>query len=161
MTQSSLRQLDMAVQLEEVDDGLIRQRPLLAGERLLCRATDERRRRTIEAIPAQQIAGLELDEIDQHGIVGGVDLIQEDDEARDADLAREQDMLARLRHWSVESRDERDGAIHLRRAGDHVLHIIGVTGAIDMRVVAVRRRELDMSGRDREDLRRVTGAERG
>ena len=48
-----------------------------------------------------------------------------------------------------------DGAVHLRRAGDHVLDVVGVTRAVDVRVVAVRRRVLDVAGRDRQNLGRV------
>ena len=44
-------------------------------------------------------------------------------------------MLPRLRHRSVGRRHHHDGAVHLRRAGDHVLDVIGVTRAIHVRVV--------------------------
>ena len=43
-----------------------------------------------------------------------------------ADLAGEQDVLARLRHRAVGRRDHEDRAVHLRRAGDHVLDVVGV-----------------------------------
>ena len=41
-------------------------------------------------------------------------------------------------------------AVHLRRAGDHVLDVIGVAGAIDVRVVTVRRLVLHVRRRDRD-----------
>jgi len=44
-------------------------------------------------------------------------------------------VLARLRHDRVERRHDQDRAVHLRRARDHVLDVVGVTGAIDVRVV--------------------------
>ena len=67
---------------------------------------------------------------------------------RHADLAREQDVLAGLRHRAVGGRHDQDRAVHLRRAGDHVLHIVGVARAIDVRVVAVLGLVLDVRGRD-------------
>ena len=62
-------------------------------------------------------------------------------------------MLAGLRHRAVGSRHDQDRAIHLRGAGDHVLHVVGVAGAVDVRVVAVRGLVLDVSGRDRDAAR--------
>ena len=49
-------------------------------------------------------------------------------------------------------------AVHLRRAGDHVLDVVGVTRAVDVRVVTVRGRVLDVAGRDRQDLGGVAAA---
>ena len=49
-------------------------------------------------------------------------------------------------------------AVHLRRAGDHVLDVVGVTRAVDVRVVPVRRAVLDVARRDRQDLGRVAAS---
>jgi hypothetical protein len=62
-------------------------------------------------------------------------LVQEHDQRRHADLAGQQDVLAGLRHRAVGGRHHQDRAVHLRRAGDHVLHIVGVAGAVDVGVV--------------------------
>ncbi len=59
-------------------------------------------------------------------------------------------MLARLRHGAVGRRDHQDRAIHLRRAGDHVLDVIGVAGAIDVRVVPVGGLVFHVRHRDRD-----------
>ena len=48
-------------------------------------------------------------------------------------------MLARLRHRAVGRRHHQNRAIHLRRAGDHVLDVVRVSRAIHVRVVAVLR----------------------
>ena len=96
----------------------------------------------------EQLANLELDELEQLGIVDHVDLVEEDDDVRHADLAGEQDVLARLRHGAVRRRDHEDRAVHLGGAGDHVLDVVGVTRAVDVRVVAVRRLVLDVRGGD-------------
>ncbi len=44
-------------------------------------------------------------------------------------------MLASLRHGAVSSRANQDRAVHLSSTGDHVLHIVSVTRAINVRVV--------------------------
>src|SRR5207248_10729835 len=54
-----------------------------------------------------------------------------------------------------------DGPVQLRRAGDHVLRVVGVAGAVDVRVVALRRLVLDVRGGDGEDLGRVAAPLRG
>src|SRR5205085_10084198 len=60
--------------------------------------------------------------------------------------ARQQDGLPGLRHRPVGGRDDQDGAVHLRRAGDHVLDVGGVTGTIDVGVVAIGGLVLDVGG---------------
>ena len=40
------------------------------------------------------------------------------------DLARQQDVLARLRHRAVRRRYHQDRTVHLRRTRDHVLHVV-------------------------------------
>ncbi len=66
------------------------------------------------------------------------------------DLAREQDVLTGLRHRAVRGADDEDRAVHLRGAGDHVLDVIGVAGAIDVRIVAFVALVFDVGGRDRD-----------
>ena len=48
---------------------------------------------------------------------------------------------------------DQDGAVHLRRAGDHVLDVVGVPGAVDVRVVAVAGLVLDVRGVDGDAAR--------
>jgi hypothetical protein len=46
-------------------------------------------------------------------------------------------MLPGLRHHAIECRDHKDRAVDLRRAGDHVLHVVRVHRAdVEMRLVA-------------------------
>ncbi|MND94737.1 hypothetical protein D3C80_869660 [compost metagenome] len=47
-------------------------------------------------------------------------------------------MLAGLRHRAVSSRANQDRAVHLCGTGDHVLDVVGVAGAVNVSVVAVR-----------------------
>src|SRR5690606_1336927 len=60
--------------------------------------------------------------------------------------------------WAIDSGDDENGAIHLRGAGNHVLHVVGVAWAVDVRIVTVRRRVFDVRGGDRQNLRRVATA---
>ena len=57
-------------------------------------------------------------------------------------------MLAGLRHRAVRCVHNQNRAIHLRRAGDHVLHIVGVARAVHMRIVARIRLILNMRCRN-------------
>ena len=59
-------------------------------------------------------------------------------------------MLARLRHGAVGRRHHQNRAVHLRRARDHVLDVVGVAGAIHVRVVPLRRLVLHVRHRDRD-----------
>ena len=89
-----------------------------------------------ELVLGEQLAHLELDQLEQLRVVDHVDLVQEDDDVGHLDLARQQDVLARLGHRPVGRGHDQDGAVHLRGAGDHVLDVVGVAGAVDVGVVA-------------------------
>jgi hypothetical protein len=54
-------------------------------------------------------------------------------------------MLSGLRHLSVTGSDDNDGSIHGRSTSNHVLDVIGVTRTVDVSVVAVLSRVLDVS----------------
>ncbi len=84
-------------------------------------------------------------------------LVHEHDERRHADLAGQQDVLARLRHRAVGRRHHQDRAVHLGRARDHVLHIVGMARAVDMGIVAVLGLVFDMGGRNGDAARLLFG----
>jgi len=44
---------------------------------------------------------------------------------------------AGLRHRAVRCRDHQNRTVHLRRAGDHVFHIVGVAWTIDMGIMTI------------------------
>ncbi len=115
-------------------------------------AADDRHLVAGELVLAEQFAHFHLDQFEQLGVIDGVDLVQGDDDARHADLAGEQDVLARLRHGAVVGGDDEDGAVHLGGAGDHVLDVVGVAGAVDVGVVAVGRLVLDVGHGDGDGL---------
>src|SRR5664280_125994 len=68
--------------------------------------------------------------------VGGVDLVEEDDHVGDLDLAGQEDVLPGLGHGPVGGGHDQDGAVHLGGPGDHVLDVVRVARAVDVRVVA-------------------------
>ena len=59
-------------------------------------------------------------------------------------------VLPRLRHRTVRRRHHQDRSVHLRRARDHVLDVVRMPRAVDVRVVAVRRLVLHVRHRDRD-----------
>ena len=117
----------------------------IAVERLERRHAHHRDVVAGEAVALEQLAHFQLDEVDQFRVVHRVDLVQGDDEVRHVDLAGEQHVLARLRHRAVDAADDQDRAVHLRRAGDHVLDVVGVARAVDVRVVPVGRAVFDVA----------------
>ena len=118
-------------------------------QRLERRTADDRRVVARELVLGEQLADFHLDQLEQLFVVDQVDLVEEDDDARNADLAHEQNVLARLRHRAVGRGDDQDRAVHLRGAGDHVLDVVGVARAVDVRVVALRRLVLLVRDGDR------------
>jgi hypothetical protein len=97
----------MAVErVEEPEDRRLGQRSLLALVGLDRRTADDGRVVAIEPVLGEELAHLELDQVDELGIVHHVALVDEHDHARHAHLARQQDVLARLRHRAVGRRHE-------------------------------------------------------
>src|SRR4051812_10100009 len=135
--------VEVAGQLDDL--GLVL---LVALERLERRAGDDRDIVAREVVLREQVADLDLDELEELVVVDHVDLVEEHDDVRHADLTGEQDVLARLRHGTVGRRDDQDRAVHLGGTGDHVLDVVRVTGAVDVRVVTVLRLVLDVRGGD-------------
>ena len=123
---------------------------LVALERLERGALDDRGVVAREVVLVEEVLDLLLDELDQLLVVDHVDLVEEDDHVGHVHLLGEQDVLPRLRHRAVSGGHDQDRAVHLGGARDHVLHVVGVTGAVDVGVVAVLRLVLDVRGRDRD-----------
>ncbi len=114
------------------------------------RAPDDRNVVAREVVGGQQLAQLQLHQVQQLRIVHHVALVHEHHDVGHAHLTGQQDVLARLRHRTVGRRHHQDRAVHLRRAGDHVLHVVGVARAVHVRVVAVLALVLHVGGRDRD-----------
>ena len=117
------------------------------------RALDDRDVVARVVVGRQQLADFHLDQLQQLFVIHLVDLVQVDDHVGDADLAAQQDVLARLRHRAVGGVHDQDRAVHLGGTGDHVLDVVGVAGAVDVRVVARFGLVFHMRGRDRDPAR--------
>ena len=130
---------------------------LLVLERHQCGTLDDRNVVAGEVILRKQFANLEFDKFEQFRVVDHVDLVQVNDERGNADLTGEQDVLAGLRHRAVGRGDDEDRAVHLRRAGDHVLDVVGMAGAIDVSVMASLGLVFDVRRRNRYPARLLLG----
>ncbi len=122
------------------------------GQRLERRPAHDRNLVAGELVTRQQVAQFQFDQVQQFGVVHHVHLVQEDDDGGHLDLAREQDVLAGLRHRAIGRGDDENRAVHLRRAGDHVLDIVGVAGAINVGIVAFFGFVFDVRDGDGQDF---------
>ena len=102
-----------------------------------------------EVVLGEQLAHLQLHQLEQLLVVDHVDLVEEDDDVGHVDLAGEQDVLPGLRHGTVRRGHDQDRSVHLGGAGNHVLHVVGVARAVHVGVVTVRRLVLDVRRGDR------------
>lgn len=129
---------------EELVDLLLADLGTLAFEGAQGGAHDDGRLVACKAVRVEQLTHLHLDQLQHLGVLEGVDLVDEDDDALDADLAGEEQVLAGLGHLTVRGGNHDDGAVHVGGSGNHVLDVIGVTGTVDVGVVAVVCRVLDV-----------------
>ncbi len=131
--------------------------PLSPSRASLARAVDDRGGVAGELVLVEELAHFHLDELQELGVVDHVALVHVDDDVRNTDLAGQEDVLTRLRHGAVGGRHDQDGAVHLGRAGDHVLDVVGVPGAVDVGVVPVLGLVLDVGGVDGDAARLLFG----
>ena len=103
-----------------------------------------------ELVLGQQLTHFHLDQVDQLRVFDRVALVQENHDVRHAHLPRQQHVLLGLRHRSIGRCNNENRSVHLRRAGDHVLDVVGVSRAIHVRVVTVGRLVLHVRRRDRD-----------
>ncbi len=106
-------------------------------QRIQCGAGDDRYLVAREVVLVEDVPHLQLDQLQQLGIVELVGLVQEDDDGRHVDLSGQQHVFLGLGHWPVGGADNQDGSVHLGGAGDHVLDVVAVAGAVYVGVVPV------------------------
>lgn len=103
---------------------------------------------TLETVGGEKLTHLHLDELQHLWVLKSIDLVDEDDNLLDTDLTGEEQVLAGLWHLSVGGGDDNDGSVHVGGTSNHVLDVIGVTWAVDVRVVTGVGGVLDVSGGD-------------
>ena len=145
---------DLRVQrLQQLVDRLLPLR--VAVQRRQRRSADDLRVVALELVLGQELADFHLHQVQHLRVFHRVALVQEHHDVVQTHLARQQHVLARLRHHAVQRAHHQDRAVHLRRARDHVLDVVRVARAIDVRVVPLRRLVLHVAHRDRHRLRLV------
>ena len=77
---------------------------------------------------------------------------------RHVHLTGEQHVLVGLRHRTVRSGNYQDGTVHLSGTRNHVLHIVGVSRAVHVSVVAVGGLVLDVRRVDRDTALLLLGS---
>lgn len=112
----------------------------------------------LEAVRGEELAHLHLDKLQHLLVLDGVDLVDENDQALDTNLAGEEQVLPGLRHLTVTGGDDNDGTIHGGGTSDHVLDVIGVTRAVDVGVVSVVGGVLDVCGGDGDTTLALLGS---
>ena len=119
-----------------------------AVQRAQRRSADHRNVVARELVLRQKLAHFHLHQVDQFRVFDRVALVQEHHDVGHAYLAGQQHVFLGLRHGAVGRRNHQDRAVHLRRAGDHVLDVVGVAGAVDVRIVPVLGLVLHVRRRD-------------
>ena len=119
-------------------------------ESLQSRPLDDRDLVAGELVLVEKLTHLELHEFEKLLVVDHVDLVHEDHETGHADLPGEENVLARLRHRTVRRADDEDSAVHLRRAGHHVLHVVRVARTVNVRIMTGLRLVLHVRRVDRD-----------
>ena len=112
------------------------------------RTDDDRSVVTWEVVSAQQIAHFHLNQFQQLSVVYQVSLVQVNHDVRNANLTGQQDVLTGLWHRTISGRANQDRAVHLGSTGDHVLHIVSVTWAVNVSVVTDQRVVFNVRGVD-------------
>ena len=90
-----------------------------------------------ELVRREKLAHFQFHQLEEFFVVDLVLFVQEHHHVGHADLFCQQDVFFRLGHGAVGAGHHQDGAVHLGGAGDHVLDVVRVAGAVHVSVVAV------------------------
>ena len=122
--------------IHQFEDGLdIRIVFIIALERLERRSTNDRKFIPGKFVCRKQLSQLQFHEVKQLRVVDQVDFIHVDDDIGNLNLSCKEDVLPGLGHGAVGCGNNQNGAVHMRRSGNHVFDIVRVTGTIHMGIM--------------------------
>ena len=124
--------------------------PLAAGifQSLQSGTADNGKVITGELILVKEFTNFHLDQVKELFVINHVALVHEYYDVRYADLTCKQNVLTCLSHNTIGSCYYEDSAVHLCCAGNHVLDIVSVAGAVNVCVMSFSCLILDVSSRD-------------
>ena len=96
----------------------------------------------------ENISDIHLNKVKKLCVVNVVALVDKYNHCGNAYLVSKKDMLLGLSHRTVSTCNNQDCAIHLSSAGNHVLDIVSVAGAVNVSIVTCVRFILNVSGID-------------
>ena len=134
----------------ELENRRFADRALVAFEGELGRTLDDGNVITREVVLREQFANFHFNEFEQLFVVDHVALVQVDDDVGNANLTGKQNVLAGLGHRAVSGRHDQDRAVHLSSTRNHVLHVVSVARAVNVRIVTICRFVFDVCGVDRD-----------
>ena len=103
-----------------------------------------------EVILREKILHIHFHEFEHFLIVNHVALVEEYNETGNVHLTSEKDVLASLGHGTVSSSHHNDSTVHLGSTRYHVLHIVGVTRAVNVSIVTICSLVLNVRSIDRD-----------
>ena len=106
-------------------------------KRLESGTSDDGRSVAREAVLVEHVSYFHFNELEKFGVVHLVALVKEYYDVRNAYLTSEQDVLTGLGHGTVGSCNYEDSAVHLSGTGNHVLNVVGMSRAVNVRIVAL------------------------
>ena len=114
-----------------------------------CRTTNDRSL-FLEVILREKVLHVHLNELKHFFIVNHVAFVKEHNKTRHVHLTSEKNVFASLRHRTVSRSHYNNSAVHLRSTRYHVLHIVGVTWAVNVSIVTISRLILNVRSIDRD-----------